>query len=281
MSCQSCQQLSLAEFLWPWKIVARLRPHVSLLMQFTKREIQKRYQGTSLGLFWSFFTPLLMLAVYTLVFGFIFRGSYGHAGETKIQFALGLFCGMLIWELIASTFAGAPMLMVHHANLVTKVIFPLEILPIAMILSALVHTLIGFVPLLLLIVISQGMISLSALSLFLIFVPIIFYCLGISWILSALGVFLRDIGAAMPAVITILMFASAIFFPIGAIPHDWQWVVMLNPAAVLISMARKALVFGEWPHWEVYALQFVISLVVAMAGYVFFMKIKPAFADVL
>ncbi len=281
MSYQSSQQLSLAELLWPWKIMARLRPHISLLIQFTKREIQKRYQGTFLGLFWSFFTPLLMLAVYTLVFGFIFQGSYQHVGETKIQFALGLFCGMLIWEFIATSLAIAPMLMVHHANLVTKVIFPLEILPMAIVLSVLVHTVIGFIPLLLLIVFSQGTISLSAVSLFLIFGPVILYCLGITWILSALGVFLRDIGAAMPAVITVLMFASAIFFPITAIPAAWRWVVMINPAAVLICMARNALVFGVWPRWEVYGLQFLMSLVVAMIGYAFFMKVKSAFSDVL
>lgn len=281
MSYISSQQLALSEFLLPWKIVTRLAPHASLLMQFTKREMQKRYQGTLLGLCWSFFTPLLMLAVYSIVFGFIFRGSYGHPGETKMQFVLGLFCGMLVWELIASAFAGAPMLIVHNANLVTKVIFPLEILPIAMILSALVHTLIGFTPLLLLIIISQGTISLSALTLILIFVPVVLYCLGLTWMLSALGVFLRDIGAAMPAIITVLMFASAIFFPMTAIPQAWRWVMMLNPGAVLISMARNALVFGALPHWGTLALQILISFFVATIGYAFFMKVKSAFADVL
>lgn len=277
----SSQRLSLDKVLLPWKVLRHLVPYASLLGQFTKREIQKRYQGTLLGFFWSFFTPLLMLAVYTVVFGFIFQGSYQHAGETKMQFVLGLFCGMLIWELIASAFAGAPLLIVHNTNLVTKVIFPLEILPIAMVLSALVHTLTGFIPLLLLMIIAQGMISVSAWSLFLIFIPIVFYCMGLTWIFSALGVFLRDIGAAMPAIITIFMFASAIFFPITAIPHDWQWVVILNPAAVLISMARNALVFGEWPHWGMLVLQFFSSFVVFTMGYAFFMKVKPAFADVL
>lgn len=281
MGYNSSQRLSLVELLAPWTTLARLTPHASLLLQFTKREIQKRYQGTLLGLCWSFFTPLLMLAVYTVVFGFIFKGSYGHPAETKMQFVLGLFSGMLLWEFVASTFAGGPTLILQNANLVTKVIFPLEILPIAMILSALVHTMIGFIPLLLLILFSQGMISLSAITLILIFIPVAFYSLGLTWILSALGVFLRDIGAAMPAIITILMFASAIFFPIAAIPQAWRWAVTFNPAAVLISMARNALVFGEWPHWGMYMLQLLISFLVATIGYAFFMKVKPAFADVL
>lgn len=281
LAYNSSQRLSLGTLLLPWNIVMRLMPHASLLVQFTKREVEKRYKGTLLGFCWSFFTPLLMLAVYAVVFGFIFKGSYGHPGETKVQFVLGLFCGMLVWEFIANILTSAPMLIVQNSNLVTKVIFPLEILPIAMVGATLVHTLIGFVPLLLLIVISQGTISLSALSLFLIFMPVIFYCLGLSWMISALGVFLRDIGAAMPAVITIIMFMSAIFFPIAAIPETWRWVVMLNPAAVLISMARNALVFGEWMNGEVFGIQLGVSLLVATIGYAFFMKVKSAFADVL
>ncbi|MBX9578567.1 MAG: ABC transporter permease [Chthoniobacterales bacterium] len=277
----SSQRLSFAELLLPWKIVAKLMPNVSLLRQFTKREIEKRYKGTLLGLCWSFFTPLLMLAVYTVVFGFIFKGSYGHPGETKMQFVLGLFCGMLVWDLIAGSIASAPMLIVQNTNFVTKVIFPLEILPIAMVVATLVHTAIGFVPLLFLIMISQGMISWAALSLFFVFIPVVFYCLGLTWIISALGVFLRDIGAVMPAVITILMFTSAIFFPIVAIPEAWRWVAMLNSAAVLISMARDALVFGQWIDWKMYGVQLLLSLVVMMIGYGFFMKVKSAFADVL
>jgi lipopolysaccharide transport system permease protein len=107
------------------------------------------------------------------------------------------------------------------------------------------------------------------------------YTLGISWILSALGVFLRDIAAMIPAIITVLMFMSAIFFPITAIPAAWRWVIMLNPVAVLISMGREALIFGYWIDWSMYAIQLILSLIVAMAGYAFFMKVKPAFADVL
>lgn len=280
-SYNSLQKLTFLELLLPWSIMRRFWAQSSLLKQFTKREIEKRYKGTLFGLCWSFFTPLLMLTVYAIVFGFIFRGSYGHPGETKMQFVLGLFCGMLVWDLIAGALTSAPMLIVQNANFVTKVIFPLEILPIAMVGAILVHIAIGFVPLLLLTIISQGMISWSACSLFFIFIPLIFYCLGLTWMISALGVFLRDIGAVMPAVITILMFASAIFFPIAAIPEAWRWVVMLNPAAVLISMAREALVFGQWIDWKMYGIQLILSLIAMMVGYVFFMKVKSAFADVL
>ena len=281
LTYNSSQRLTLAELLLPWNIMGRLRAQSALLKQFTQREIEKQYKGTLLGLFWSFFTPLLMLAVYAVIFGFIFQGSYGHAGESKMQFVLGLFCGMLVWNFIASSIATAPMLIVQNASFVTKVIFPLEILTIAIIASNLVHAAIGFIPLLLLLLISQGMIPISGLSLFLIFIPVVFYCLGLSWIISALGVFLRDIAAMMPAVITILMFLSAIFFPIAAIPAIWRWVAMLNPAAVLISMAREALVFGQWIDWKMYGVQLILSLIVMMMGYVFFMKVKSAFADVL
>ncbi|HLB34829.1 MAG TPA: ABC transporter permease [Chthoniobacterales bacterium] len=277
----SSQRLPLSDLLLPWKIIVRLAAYGSLLKQFTWREVQKRYKGTFLGLFWSFMTPLLMLSVYTVVFGFIFRGSYGHPGETKTQFALGLFCGLLLWELIAGVISCAPGLIINNANFVTKVIFPLEILPIVMITATLFHTAIGFIPLLLFLIISQGAISLSAISIFPIFIPVLLYSLGIAWILSALGVFLRDISAMIPAAITILMFVSAIFFPISAIPPVWRWAIMLNPAAVLISMARNAVVFSQWPHWSMYGIQFAISMMVAIVGYALFMRVKPAFADVI
>lgn len=259
----------------------RFASNWSLLKQFTWREVEKRYKGTTLGLLWSLITPILMLSVYTIVFGFIFGGSFGHPGETKTQFALGLFCGLLFWDLIAATMAASPMLVINNSNFVTKVIFPLEILPVAMIASMLVHMVIGFGPLLLFILLSQGVIHVTALSVFLIVIPVVFYTLGISWVLSAIGVFLRDIGAMMPAVITVLMFMSAIFFPITVIPEAWRWVIMLNPAAVLISMARNAVVFNQWPDFYLYGLQLLFSLVVATVGYAFFMKVKSAFADVL
>lgn len=277
----SSQQLSWSELFLPWKIMKRFAANRSLLKQFTWREVEKRYKGTTLGLLWSLLTPILMLCVYTAVFGFIFGGSFGHPGETKTQFALGLFCGLLLWELIAATMAASPLLMLGNSNFVTKVIFPLEILPVAMVSSMVVHMAIGFIPLLLFILISQGTIPITALAFLLILIPVLLYTLGLAWILSAIGVFLRDIGAMMPAVITVLMFMSAIFFPPTAIPEAWRWVLMLNPAAVLISMARNAVVFHQWPDFYLYGVELVASIVVATVGYAFFMKVKSAFADVL
>lgn len=277
----SSHRPSWAELLLPWQIVRNLSQYKSLLWQFTKREIERRYKGTFFGCLWSFITPLFMLAIYTIVFGYIFGGSYGHVGETKTQFTLALFCGLLLWDVIAGSIAASPSLMIGNTNFVTKVIFPVEILPISMICSILVHTVIGFIPLLLLLFFSQGAIPLSAASLPFIFLPICFYMLGISWILSALGVFLRDISALIPAVITVLMFLSALFFPITVIPLTWRWVMMLNPAAVLISMGRNALVFHQWPNMTMYSLELALSIITATLGYAIFIKLKPFFADVL
>jgi lipopolysaccharide transport system permease protein len=234
-----------------------------------------------LGLFWSFLTPLIMLGVYTLVFGFIFGGSFGHPGETKTQFALGLFCGLLLWEFIGGSIIGSPGLIVGNPNYVTKVIFPLEILPLCSLVAAFFHMLIGFLPLLLFILIAEGGIPWTALELLPLMIPVILYCLGICWALSALGVFLRDITSLIPPAITILMFVSCIFFPLSAIPTDFRWIIGFNPAAILISMARNALVFGQSLDWSSLALQTGISFVVAILGYALFLKCKPAFADVV
>jgi lipopolysaccharide transport system permease protein len=141
--------------------------------------------------------------------------------------------------------------------------------------------LIGFLPLLLFVLIAEGQLHLTALQIMPILVPVILYSLGLTWIFSALGVFLRDIGSLIPPALTIIMFLSAIFFPLSAIPQSFRWIVELNPAAILISMARNALVFGESPNWAWLGIQIGISLVVAILGYALFMKCKPAFADVV
>jgi lipopolysaccharide transport system permease protein len=141
--------------------------------------------------------------------------------------------------------------------------------------------LIGFIPLLIFVLIVEGGIPLTALQVIPILIPVILYILGLTWIFSSLGVFLRDIGSLIPPALTILMFLSAIFFPLSAIPKDFRWIVELNPAAILISMARNALVFGQSLDFASLALQVGVSLIVAILGYALFMKCKPAFADVV
>jgi len=277
----SSARASLGGLLLPWRIVTNLNQHRHLVGQFAKREIEKRYKGTLLGIFWSFLTPLIMLGVYTIVFGFIFGGSYGHSGETKTQFALGLFSGLLLWDLIGSSIIGSPGLIIANPNYVTKVIFPLEIIPLCNFIAGSFHMLIGFLPLLLFIMIAEGGIPWSAVQIIPIIIPVVFYCLGISWALSALGVFIRDIGSIIPPVITIFMFMSAIFFPLCAIPKDYRWIIELNPVAILISMARNALVFGQSVDPYALCIQLVASLIAATLGYALFMKCKPAFADVI
>lgn len=277
----SSARASSLDLFAPWRILGNFSRHRNLIVQFTRREVEKRYKGTLLGILWSFLTPLIMLGVYTLVFGFIFGGSFGHPGETKTQFALGLFCGLLLWDFIGGSISGAPGLIISNPNYVTKVIFPLEILPLCSVGAAFFHMLMGFLPLLLFVLITEGSIPLTALEIIPIMMPVILYSLGFCWIFSALGVFLRDIGSLIPPALTILMFLSAIFFPLSAIPKDFRWIVELNPAAILISMARNALVFRQSIDWGTLGTQTAISLAVAIFGYALFLKCKPAFADVV
>jgi lipopolysaccharide transport system permease protein len=265
----------------PWQVFARLARHKRLLVQFARREVERRYKGAVLGIFWSLLTPMLMLGVYWVVFGLILGGSYGHPGETKAEFVLALFCSLLLWDLVASSTNGAPGLMLASPNLVTKVVFPLEIIPVASVGSALVHLAIGFIPLLLLELVLLGHIPLSALSLPFVVLPIAFYVVGITYTLSALGVFLRDLSSLMPPLVTAAMFMSALFFPISSVPIQVRCLVAANPIALLLEQGRNALVFGQ-PANPVFLLtQTVFALIALALGHALFCKLKPAFADVL
>jgi lipopolysaccharide transport system permease protein len=224
---------------------------------------------------------MMMLAIYWIVFGVIFGGSFGHPGETKSHYVLSLFCGLLLFELIASAVISAPSLMLAAPNLVTKVVFPVGIIPMAAIGSALVHLAAGFLPLFLLEFGLLGHIPLTALWLPLVVLPLTLYALGLTYLLAALGVFLRDLTSFVPPLVSALMFVSALLYPISAVPYPYRHAVSANPLAQLLEQARNVLVFGLPANLPLLLGQTVLALAVVVIGRSIFDKLKPAFADVL
>jgi lipopolysaccharide transport system permease protein len=267
----------------PPGLFEELRTHRFLIAQLTRREVIGRYRGSYLGIFWTFISPLLLLCVYTLVFKYVFKAKFtGRPEEGWADFALMLFSALIIFNVFAECLARAPNLIMLNTNFVTKVVFPLEVLPATVVLGALVHLLIGFVPLCLAALITRnGHIHATVLLWPLLLVPIIFWALGISWLFSALGAFLRDLNEGMTALVQVLMYASAVFYPLSRVPPEVQSVLRLNPLTYFCEQSRNLVLWGDPMNWQGYGWVTLSGVVCMILGYKIFMNVKPAFADVV
>ncbi|WP_020559761.1 ABC transporter permease [Thiofilum flexile] len=248
----------------------------------TWREVIGRYRGSMLGLAWSFFTPVLMLAVYTFVFSVVFKARWGIGGEeSKTQFAVVLFVGMIVHGLFAEVLNRAPGLVLSNVNYVKKVVFPLEILPFITMGAALFHTLISIGVLLLAFILFNGFLYWTVIFLPLVLLPLIILTLGLAWFLASLGVYLRDVGQTIGIITMIMMFLSPVFYPISAIPESIQPIIMANPLTFIIEQARDVVIWGRLPNVWGLILYTLIASSVAWLGYIWFQKTRRGFADVL
>lgn len=252
-----------------------------LILALIKREILGRYKGSLIGLLWSFINPLFMLLIYTFVFSIVFKARWTGGGDSKTEFALVLFAGLIVFNLFSECINRAPTLITSNTNYVKKVIFPLEILPLVSLGTALFHTIISFLVWLVAYILLFGLPHITVLLLPLIFIPLIFFILGVSWFLASFGVFFRDLNQFIGMLVTALMFLSPIFYPISALPEKYQIYLMLNPITPVIEQARDILFWGKCPDITIYFAGLLISSVCAILGFVFFQKTRAGFADVL
>lgn len=253
-----------------------------LIWQMTRREIAARYRGSIIGLAWSFINPLLMLTVYTFVFSVVFKARWGTGGnESRADFAIILFVGMIVFGLFAEMVNRAPAQIISNANYVKKVVFPLEILSLVSLGSVLFHSLVSLTVLLLAQFFINHAIPWTVVLFPLVLLPLIFTSLGAAWFLAALGVYVRDIGQITTVFTTVLMFLSAIFYPISALPVEYQSWMRLNPLVLIISESRKVLIFGNLPDWSWLVVAWLMGLAIAFTGFWWFQKTRKGFADVL
>ena len=253
-----------------------------LILQMTKREVLGRYKGSTMGLAWSFFNPVFMLTVYTFVFSEIFKSRWaGIAGDnSKTQFALLLFIGMIILSLFSEVINRAPGLIVSNANYVKKVIFPLEILPVISMGASLFHSLVSLGVLLSAFVIFNGYLHWTVVFMPLVLLPLVILSTGLAWMLASLGVFLRDVGQTIGIITTVLMFLSPVFYPVSAVPERFRPFIMANPLTFIIEQAR-AVMWGQLPYWFGLGIYTLAATGIAWAGYAWFQKTRKGFADVL
>ncbi len=253
----------------------------ALLAAMTRREIESRYRGSALGFFWSLATPLLTLAAYTFVFSVIFRVKWGASTAGHGEFALVAFAGLLVFTCFADCANRAPGLVLSQANLVKKVVFPVQILPAMVLLGALFQLAIATLVLLAIAAALGFTPTVTAIAFPAVLVPLILGILGITWSVSAAGVYFRDLGQAVGLVVTLMMFLIPIFYPASAVPEAFRPIITLNPLAILVEEARGVLLWGRWPDWGQLAWVNLLGWAVAWGGYVFFMKLRRGFSDVL
>lgn len=265
----------------PIELCASLWRNRSLAAALIKREVIGRYRGSVLGILWSFFNPVLMLTVYTLVFSVVFKARWNAGSDSKTEFAMVLFAGLIVFNLFAECFIRAPSLILSNINYVKKVVFPLEILPWVALGSAMFHALISLGVWLVAYFILFGAPHGTVLLLPLVILPLLLFILGVTWGLSALGVYLRDISQFVGIINTILLFMSPIFYPASALPEKFRNLLLLNPLTPAIEMTRDVLFWGKGPDLIILPAYYLVAVIVAWFGFAWFQKTRKGFADVL
>lgn len=265
----------------PREIFDSLWRNRGLALSLVKREVLGRYRGSVMGIMWSFLNPLFMLTVYTFVFSVVFKARWNTGGESRIEFALVLFAGLIVFNLFADCVSRAPALILGNANYVKKIIFPLEILPWVSLGAALFHGVVSLAVWLLAYAIAFGLPHITVLYMPLILLPYCLFIMGTSWMLSSLGVFLRDVSQFIGLLITVLMFVSPIFYPASSLPETYRHFLYMNPLTPVIELTRDVLYWGKTPDFRLLGGYLLVALVFASLGFAWFQKTRKGFADVL
>ena len=273
---------SVWHYLNPIAMVRNLWQHRDLIRQFTKREIEGRYRGSFLGLFWSFINPLVLLLIYTFVFGIVFKSRWpeGPTGGLA-EYAIIIFCGLVTYNVFSECVGKASNLVIQVPNYVKKVVFPLEILPVSVLGGALFHGGIGLIILLTANLLMGGRLNWTIVFLPIVLLPLIFLCLGLGWFLSSLGTFIRDINYTVALIVQVLFFLTPIFYSLSAVPQAARSLIYLNPLTSIIENVRSILLWGTLPDWQDIITSIILSVTMMLLGYAWFMKTKKAFSDVI
>jgi lipopolysaccharide transport system permease protein len=255
--------------------------HRELIFQLARKDVIGKYKGSLFGLAWSFISPLFMLGVYTLFFTEIFHARWGVMDQGKGQYATALFAGLIIHTVFSECVARGSQLVTDNANYVTKVIFPLEILPWVSSLTSIYHALTSLVILAVFSLIFSGHVAATFVLFPLVFVPLVLISTAAGWLLASLGVYVRDVGQMTSLIVIALLYTAPVFFPLNHVSPKMQSIMRLNPLTFLIEQARAVLLWGQWPNWSGLALYTGGALVASWLAYAWFQHTRVGFIDVL
>ena len=263
-----------------WRPLWELPRRFDLIASLTRREIAARYKGSVLGIIWAVVTPVVTIAVFTLIFAGIFGARFGASGSGW-EFALYLFCGVLPWTAFQEAVQLSSQKIVSQANLVKRVVFPLEILPVAQTLASLANQLFGTIALLIMALIIQRAMHTTILWLPVLVVPQLLLTFGMAWLVASLGVFLRDIVQGVALLLMVWMYLTPIIYPESIVPERFRPLINLNPFTPLIRSYRNIMLEGTTPDWRGLAYFTGFALIIFIFGYWWFARTRKNFADVI
>ncbi len=264
-----------------WRPAVELvREHRGLIHSMVRRELTGRYKGSLMGVAWSVITPAVMIVIFTIIFSGIFNARFGNEGG-HLSFAVYLFCGMLPWIAFSEGVQRATNTINDNVNLVKRVVFPVEALPVNLALAAVVQQLLGTIVLLVAALLLEHTLHLTLLWLPVLLIPQLLATIGLGWLMASLGVFIRDMPQFNQLLLMAWMYLTPIFYPENIIPNQYRWLVKLNPMAPLIRSYRRILLEGQMPDWGGLSYTLAFALICFVTGYWWFVRTKKAFADVL
>ena len=263
-----------------WQPLWELPARADLIFSFAKRDLLGRYKGSALGIAWAVLTPVVMIAIFTFIFAGIFGARFG-ANDSHWDYALYLFCGLLPWSMFQETVQQSSNTIVANANLVKRVVFPLETLPAAQAFAALGNQLFATVALLIATVFIRHDLHLTALWLPVLLIPQLLFALGAAWLIASLGVFLRDIAQGITLLLMAWMYLTPIIYPESIVPQRFRWFIGINPFTPLVRSYRHVFLDGLAPDWRGLLYFGLVALVVFVFGYWWFARTRKNFADVI
>ena len=264
----------------PWALLYTLRQHHFLLRQLIRRDVASRYRGSLAGMLWSLLLPCIMLGVYIFVFGYVFTPARPVSVAATVHFAFSLFSGRFLHGLVGECLARAPGAVLSQPSYVKKVVFPIELLPLSVVGTALEQMGIGAAVLLLALAVTQG-VPPTAWLLPLALLPLLAFVIGVAFVLSALTVYLRDLAQMTGFVATFLLFLSPVFYTLDNAPAQWKHWLLFNPVTVPIEVTRSLLLKGEFYDPILWALHAIASLLALWSGWWVVQRARKGFADVI
>lgn len=252
-----------------------------MTLELAARSIRARYRESLLGIAWSVLNPLLLVIVYSFVFGVIFNARWSGPDNESASFAIILFAGLIPHSFLSEVFSKVPGIIAGNANFVKKLVFPLEILVPVELCAALFNASISCLVLSALHLYSGGVFTGTLFYAPLMLCAVVPSILGLSWFIAATSVYFRDMGQIIPIVTMLLLFLCPIFYPYDAIPDAYRSYLLLNPLTIPVEQFRAVLLFGAHPDWTLLGKYMVVTFTVMMIGFWWFQLTRKGFSDVI